>query len=140
MGMSRGLLERKVGAEPGSLSQKLAGRRCYFNPLACLLVWECSCVCLCSFLGPEAMLLVGVCICVRACIRVGVPVVRAQPRDSCCPWRCQLWMGGGAARRLARRLRGRGWRALPPRGEKTSAGGPAGLCSSSAGQVRAVRK
>lgn len=100
MGMSRGLLERKVGAEPGSLSQKLAGRRCYFNPLACLLVWERSCVCLCSFLGPEATLLVGVCICVHACICVGVPVVRAQPRDSCCPWSCQLWMGGGAARRV----------------------------------------
>lgn len=35
-----------------------------------------------------------------------------------------------------------GWRALPARAgtEKTSAGGPAGLRSSGAGQVRAVRK
>lgn len=43
-------------------------------------------------------------------------------------------MGGVA---VGARVRGGGWRALPARGQKTSAGGLAGLHSSSAGRAGA---
>lgn len=69
MGRSRGLLERKIGAEPGSLSQKLGSSGEVLVQSTCMPVGGAgSCVRLCSFLGPEATLLVGVCICVHACI------------------------------------------------------------------------
>lgn len=75
---SRGLLERKPGTEPGSLSQKLwRGEVLVETTCMSVRVHALLCVSVCSFLGPEATLLVVcMCVCVDACMQACVSGVR----------------------------------------------------------------